>query len=170
MHATSPAPSSTPASRIAPLRARLPWLLLGGVAAALLELGFAIAYWLPHGVAPTRLMQGVAAWWIGRDAYSGGLASALFGVLLYCHMMIAVVAVYHAASLRYRALLQHPLRYGALYGAMMYVLILEFAVPQFGVHVAVSTDPVWRLACLAAFMLLVGCVSAWSAQRAQRAV
>lgn len=85
------------------------WLIAGGVIAALLELGFAIAWWAPHGVPATRVLQGVAAWWIGRDAFAGGVPTALLGTLLYCHMMIALVAGYAFAARRWRVLSQRPL-------------------------------------------------------------
>jgi hypothetical protein len=147
--------------------ASLGWLIAGGVLAAMLELGFAIAWWAPYDVPAARVLQGVAAWWIGRDAFAGGAMSALFGALLYCLVMIAVVALYALAARRWRGLLQRPLLCGAAYGAVMYVLVLEVAVPLFAAYPAGDKSLAWRLACLVAYMLLVGVTAALFAQRAE---
>ena len=144
----------------------LSWLIAGGVAAAMLELGFAIAWWAPQGVPATRVLQGVAAWWIGRDAFAGGTPAALFGGLLYCQMMIAVVALYAFAARHWRILLQRPLVFGPAYGAVMYVLLLEIAVPLLAASPAGDRSPIWRLACLVAYMGLVGVPAALFARRA----
>lgn len=142
------------------------WLVAGGVLAAMLELGFAIAWWAPYEVTAARVPQGVAAWWIGRDAFAGGAAAALLGVLLYCLAMIAVVALYAFAARRWRGLLRRPLLCGSSYGALMYVLVLEIAVPLFAVYPAGDRSLAWRLACLVAYMLLVGITAALFARRA----
>lgn len=142
------------------------WLVAGGVLAAMLELCFAIAWWAAYDVPATRVLQGVAAWWIGRDAFAGGAMSALLGALLYCQTMIAVVALYAFAARRWRGLLQRPLLCGAAYGAVMYVLVLEVAVPLFAAHPAGDRSLAWRLACLVAYMLLVGVTAALYARRA----
>jgi hypothetical protein len=143
------------------------WLIAGGVIAAMLELGFAIAWWAPYDVPATRVLQGVAAWWIGRDAFAGGASAALLGGLLYCQVMIAVVALYAFAARRWRSLLQRPLLCGAAYGAVMYVLVLEVAVPLFAAYPAGDRSLAWRLACLVAYMLLVGVTAALFARRAE---
>jgi hypothetical protein len=143
------------------------WLVAGGVLAAILELGFAIAWWAPYDMPAARVLQGVAAWWIGRDAFAGGAMSALLGALLYCQMMIAVVALYAFAARRWRDLLQRPLMCGAAYGAVMYVLVLEVAVPLFAAYPAGDRSLAWRLACLVAYMFLVGVTSALFARRAE---
>jgi hypothetical protein len=144
----------------------LSWLIAGGVLAAMLELGFAIAWWAPQGGSATRVLQSVAAWWIGRDAFAGGATSALLGVLLYCLLMIAVVALYALATRRWRVLLRRPLSCGAAYGAVMYVLVLEIAVPLLAAYPAGDRSLTWRLACLVAYMLLVGVTAALFARRA----
>lgn len=136
------------------------WLIAGGVLAAMLELGFAIAWWAPQGGSATRVLQSVAAWWIGRDAFAGGASTALLGGLLYCQMMIAVVALYAFAAQRWPLLLQRPLLCGSAYGAAMYVLALEVAVPLFAAYPAGDRSLAWRLACLVAYMLLVGVTAA----------
>jgi hypothetical protein len=146
--------------------ASLGWLVIGGMLAALLELGFAIAWWAPSGVPATRVLQGVAAWWIGRDAFASGAPAALLGGLLYCQMMIAVVLLYAFAARRWRSLLQRPLLCGSAYGAAMYVLVLEVAVPLFAVYPAGDRSLTWRLACLVAYMSLVGVSAALFTRRA----
>lgn len=146
---------------------KISWLVAGGVAAAVLELGFAIAWWAPHGVPAARVLQGVAAWWIGRDAFAGGVPAALLGGLLYCQMMIAVVAAYAGVARRWPVLRRWPLLCGSAYGAVMYGLVLEIAVPLFAAYPAGDRSLAWRAACLVAYMGLVGVTAALFARRAE---
>ena len=82
-----------------------------------------------RGVAPTRILQGVAAGLIGRGkALEGGIATALLGLAIHFCIAFVVVAIYHFAARRLHVLAERPLLMGVLYGlavwaAMSYVVL-----------------------------------------------
>lgn len=152
----NPNPLAHPLTRL-PVRHATPWLLLGGVTAACLDLSFAAIYWTTlHGSSPTRVLQSIASWVLGADAFAGGSQTAALGAALYTYLMCVLMALYHAAAARHPVLLRRPLACGALYGMGMYLLIFQLIVPNF---TATSPQPPpldWTLACLLAYAVLIG--------------
>lgn len=151
-------------SRGVAVRAR-PWLLLAAVAATVLDLGFAVVFWAVEGVPATRVLQSVATWLLGRDAYAGGIATAALGGVLYLALMWALAALYGGLSRTFPRLLRQPVRFGLIYGAVMYGLVFHILVPLFTAAGPASQRPDWILACIAAYMVLVGLPCAWAARR-----
>ena len=99
-------------------------ILLGGLVAGALDIIYAFIVYGPlsYGLTPERVLQSVAAGWIGRDASrAGGMETALLG--LGTHFMIATVmaAVYVLAAPNVRALTKRPLLWGFAYGLVLYV-------------------------------------------------
>lgn len=142
------------------------WILLGGLTVGAFDLLFAMTWWAPLGAPPIRITQSIAAWVIGRDAaFAGGAATAAFGAALHFYLMTAVVAIYHVASRSRPWLLAHPLRNGALYGALCFVLIHVIAVPMFSAAPPRRFLLDWNIACLLAHMVLVGVPTALFARR-----
>lgn len=133
-----------------------PWLLLGGYTVATFDMSFAIAWWAPHGVSATRILQTIAVWVLGPAAYAGGTASALLGAVLYGHLMWGVVAFYNWLGKRHPVLLRRPLPCGAAYGVLAYVFIFHFMGPLLSGQPADYSDVGWIAACVAVFMSLVG--------------
>jgi hypothetical protein len=152
----------------------LPWLLLGGLAAGTLDLLVATIYWSWDGLEPARslraILHAIAAWVIGREqAIAGGWATALGGALLHYGLMVAMVAGFHAASVRWPRLLQRPLQSGALYGAFLYVLMFVVLVPHFSaVQSQKALPPSWTLTCFLVYVLLVGIPCALVVRAARR--
>jgi hypothetical protein len=144
----------------------LPWLLLAAVAAAVLDLGFAVLFWAAEGVAPIRIPQSIAGWLLGRAAYQGGIATAVLGTLVYTALMWALALLYRGLSRAFPRLLRQPVRFGLAYGALMYGLVFHIAVPLFTAAGPSSQRPDWIVACAVAYMVLVGLPCAWAARRA----
>jgi len=71
---------------------------LGGLACGVLDITAALIVYGYLGAKPLRLLQGIAGGLLGPRTYSGGIATALLGLL--CHFVIAfsAAAVYVAAS------------------------------------------------------------------------
>ncbi|NZA26673.1 hypothetical protein H0E84_09770 [Luteimonas sp. SJ-92] len=130
-------------------------VLLCGIVAATLDLAVAIAFWAAEGMPAGRVLQAIAAWLLGPAAYSGGTATALFGVLLYTGLMCALAAGYRGLARRHGALLRRPLLGGALYGAAAYLAIFGLAVPVL-TSAPAFVRPDWTLVCLLAYMFLIG--------------
>lgn len=154
----------TTASRTRP--ALWAWVLLGGLAVGSADLLFAMAWWAPSGASPVRVLQSIAAWFVGRDtAIAGGATAALGGAVFYYALMTAIVAGYHAAARDRPVLRTQPLRHGALYGAVCFVLLHLIIVPLFSAAPPKRFPLDWNLACLLAHMLLIGIPAALMARR-----
>src|SRR5258708_40312237 len=89
-------------------------ILRPGLVAGVLDITAAILVYA-HVTHVVPLLQGIASGILGRDAFTGGLATAALGLL--CHFWIATsaAAVYYVASRRPPLLLQHAAIPGAAY-------------------------------------------------------
>src|SRR3546814_10514096 len=76
---SSPTLHSVMRDRVRPL----PRLLLGGYTVATLDMLCAMAYWAPHEVPASRVLQSISAWFLGPAAFSGGIATAALGAFIY---------------------------------------------------------------------------------------
>lgn len=85
-------------------------------------------YWL-RGVAPIRVVQGVATGLFGRASFQGGLRTALIGLALHFFIATVVVCVYYAASLKLAVLRRAPVMMGAVYGLAVYALMNAVVLP-----------------------------------------
>ena len=82
------------------------------------------------GLPPVRLLQGIAAGLLGREAaLAGGLATAALG--LACHFTVALGAAttYVLASRRIGFLVWRPVPAGILYGIAVYFFMQRVVVP-----------------------------------------
>jgi hypothetical protein len=80
------------------------------------------------GVPAERILQGVAAGLVGRDAArAGGWATAALGAVLLVAICAAIVAVYVAASRRLPPLVERWWLWGPVHGAAAFV-VLQFGV------------------------------------------
>lgn len=136
------------------------WIPALGIAAGAADLAFAVAWWAPQGVAPIRIPQAIAAWVLGDPvARAGGLATAVFGTLLYLSLVSLMVAGYLALARRLRSLVAHPLACGAAYGTAMYLLLFELVQRVVPLWTGQPQPPLpfaWIVACVFAYVLLIG--------------
>jgi hypothetical protein len=144
---------------------------LGGLAAGTLDLIYICSLYASKGVGPVRILQSIAAGWLGGDAaVAGGSASALLGLLSHFGIALAMAYVYYAVSRRWKILVERPLRYGALYGLLLYAVMTYVVVPLSAA--GGPQAPAWQwinLAHIAAHVLLVGVPCALAARLALRA-
>ena len=111
---------------------RSPWgpLLLGGLVVGTLDILFAILYWrFAAGTPASRIFQSVAAGLLGAASFAGGAASAWLGAALHYFIATSIVAVYYVAARRIAALTANPIRYGAAYGLVAYVVMNYVVIP-----------------------------------------
>jgi hypothetical protein len=112
---------------------RIFWgILLGGLIAGALDIIYAFIVYGPlsYGLAPQRVLQSVAAGWIGRDAsQAGGWSTAMLG--LGTHFLIATVmaAIYAFAAQSFSALVRNPILWGVIYGLILYGAMNYVVVP-----------------------------------------
>ncbi len=106
-------------------------ILVGGLLAAILDILDPITFfYLRNGLAPIRILQSIASGMLGRAAFSGGLRTALIGLVL--HLLIALVwaNVFVMAARSLPFLTQHPVRSGLLYGTLIYIVMNYVILPH----------------------------------------
>jgi uncharacterized membrane protein YagU involved in acid resistance len=108
----------------------VPAILLAGFACGVLDITAAfIVYGSMFHVGPIRILHNVASGLLGRNAYTGGLATAAVGLL--CHFAIAFGAatVFFFLSRAFPFLLSQAALWGALYGIAVYYFMNRIVVP-----------------------------------------
>src|SRR5258708_7917836 len=104
-------------------------LLWAGFACGVLDITAALVVYGFFGLKPMRLLQGIASGLLGPKAFSGGLATAVLGVL--CHFLIAfgAAAVYLVVSRALGFLIEHAVVSGVLYGLAVYFFLNRIVLP-----------------------------------------
>ena len=149
---------------------RSPWatVLLGGLVMGTLDLLFACGFWgALRGVPPERILQSIAAGVQGKAAFDGGVDSAMLGAI--CHYFIATMMVlaYYLASGWLRPLIEHPLRYGAAYGLVLYGVMTYIVVPLSNAPQPTKVYLPWMLASIIMHAVF-GVICAGFARRARQ--
>src|SRR5262245_23045261 len=124
---------------------RRPWafVLAGGLLAGALDITYAWLFWaIKAGVTPPRIFRSVAAGWLGPSAVRGGAATAALGLATHFFIAITVSAVYYVLARRIGVLWRRPWSMGALYGALVYV-VMNYVVVPLSAAPKGSTDPLW---------------------------
>lgn len=149
---------------------RLPWrqVLAGGLVLGTLDLLFACTFWgVLRDVAPERILQSIAAGVQGTAAFGGGAASAALGLLCHYFIAITMVLAYAIASRRKRVLVMRPVRYGLLYGLLLYVVMNHVVVPLSNAPQPTKIYLPWIVASIIMHAVL-GVICAWAARSAHR--
>jgi hypothetical protein len=145
-------------------------VLTGMLVVAVLDILEPIIFYGFRGVPPMRIFQSVASGLLGRDAYAGGVPSALLGAALHLFIASVVVLVYWLASRRFAVLTERPLVCGVLYGLGVYVVMTFGVIPlsAIGGGVRIPVLPA-LLNGIFAHVTCVGPPSALAARAALRA-
>jgi hypothetical protein len=144
------------------------WIALGGLACGTLDLLFACTFWgALRDVAPARILQSIGAGVQGKAAFEGGAGSATLGAA--CHYFIAtmMVSAYYLASSRMRVLIEHPVRYGLLYGLVLYGVMTYVVVPLSNAPQPTKVYLPWMVASIIMHAVF-GVICAWFARKARQ--
>ena len=110
-----------------------------------------------RGIAPQRAFQAIAAGLLGRPAaFAGGAATTALGVGLLVSICAVITAIYLVASRRLIRLRRYPWRWGAAYGAVVFLVMNFVVVPLSRAAPAGPRQPLLLANCLAACILCVG--------------
>ena len=109
----------------APLRV----ILWGTLIAGALDICAAMLSVQLRGIPAIQAVKGVAAGWLGREAFRGGLPVIALGFLSHFLIMSVVVLVFYFASRSLPALTKHWIPAGIAYGAAVYVVMSFIVVP-----------------------------------------
>jgi hypothetical protein len=104
-------------------------IVAAGLLCGVLDISAAFLTWIPQGVYPARLLQGIASGALGRDSFDGGLATAALGLSI--HFLIAFIAatVFYGASRKLTFLTERPLVFGPPYGVAVYLVMYWIVMP-----------------------------------------
>ena len=151
-----------------PSRPRLAPLVIGALLVGLFDITFACTYWyLQRDVPPIRVFQSVAAGLLGRDSFTGGVATAVLGGVLHWFIASGVVTTYFLASGRIPALIRRPVLFGALYGIAVYFVMTHVVVALSAAPPSKSWTWMWFVCSLIVHAFLIGVPSALAARAAR---
>jgi hypothetical protein len=104
-------------------------ILLGGLITGALDITAAFLLAGSFGVGPVRVLHGIAEALIGPSSHQGGAPTAALGLLMHFSIATFWTAVFYALSRRVPALVERPLVFGPLYGALVFILMYRVAIP-----------------------------------------
>ena len=147
-------------------------VVAGGLAAGLIDIAFACAFWaITAGVRPGRIFQSVAAGLLGRQAAAaGGTATAVLGLALHFVIALTVAVVYFWAARYAEALWRRPWTFGSLYGVAVFGVMHYIVVPlsAAGGGVIAPFDLLWDGSSLVVHAFGIGVPVALAARAALR--
>jgi hypothetical protein len=104
-------------------------ILLGGLAAGILDISDAILFTWFRGGSAARMLQGIASGLLGPGSFQGGPATAMLGLALHFVIATGAAAVFVLASRRAPALLERPFVWGPIYGLVVYSVMRFIILP-----------------------------------------
>jgi len=104
-------------------------ILVGGLVAGVLDIADAIVFHGVRGVAPIRILQAIASGLLGRDAFAGGVSTALLGLTLHFVIALGAATVYGLASRRWTLLVDRPWLAGPVFGLGVYAVMQYVVLP-----------------------------------------
>jgi uncharacterized membrane protein YagU involved in acid resistance len=109
-------------------------ILWGGLIAGILDISSAFVLWGVKGVAPTRVLQGIASAFHGPSSFQGGLTTASAGLAAHFLIAFTAAAVFSLAAVRLPALAEFPFVAGPLYGIGVWMVMYLLVLPLSGMH------------------------------------
>ena len=145
-----------PRSALPSPRTLLLYVLAAGVVAGSLDIVYATGFWGLKGVPAQRIGQSIAAGLLGKDAFAGGNGTAALGLFLHYLIATFMAAAYALVARRWPALIARPVRYGLLYGLLLYALMTYVVVPLSAAPGGGAANTLWIVCSIVAHAVLVG--------------
>jgi uncharacterized membrane protein YagU involved in acid resistance len=132
-------------------------ILLACLIAGTLDISYAIITWGPifGKVTATRLLQGIASTVLGKSALTGGMATALVGLLMHYCISLAWCTVYFLIFPYVPALARNKWVSGMAYGIFVWLMMTILIVPLV-TGKAYHFDTIPFLKSIAPMVLLLG--------------
>jgi hypothetical protein len=112
----------------------VPAILNAGALAGALDLAAAcVQAWL-RGRTPLRVLQGIAAGWLGRESFAHGVWSGALGFVTHFSIATAWAALYWFASRALPPMVRHPWWSGAAFALVVYTMMYEVVIPLSAIH------------------------------------
>ena len=131
-------------------------ILVAGLVAGTLDILYVIIFYGWRGVSAARVVQGVAAGLIGREAaIKGGAPTVALGLAIHFAIALTVAASFYGLSRRFTVLVKHPLPSGVVFGIAVW-LVMTLAVLPLTAVAPKSFPPAGWLPVLLAHIFCVG--------------
>jgi hypothetical protein len=142
------------------------WKVIAGATLLVgtLDISDAFIFYGLRGVAPTRILQGIASGVLGRGAFAMGHRSALLGLFFHFFIAFSATTVFLLAS-RKLPLARRPLLYGALFGIALYCIMNYIVLPLSKIGLRPTPPLVPFINGVAALVFCIGIPLAFIARR-----
>lgn len=151
------------------MRQSRPWgttLVATALIAGTLDIVYAIAFsYFRSGTSPLRLLQSVAYGALGREAYSGGVATAALGLGFHFLIAFTITAIFFVAASQYPSLTRRPLITGSLFGIVVYLVMNFVVLPLSRIGPRPLPAAIVMVTGVLVHMFLIGVPIAWGARR-----
>jgi hypothetical protein len=104
-------------------------ILLGTLAVGTLDLADALIFFGLRGVQPIRICQSIASGLLGRASFSGGMKTALLGLVLHYFIAFLIVTTCVVLSRWIPLLRTQPIPAGMAYGIGAYLVMNLIVLP-----------------------------------------
>ena len=91
-----------------------------GLICGVMDITAAFITWAPKGIMPIRILQSVAAGWLGRASLNGGYATAALGLATHFFISYSWATAYYVVSRKVVFLTERPWVAGPMYGVLVY--------------------------------------------------
>lgn len=116
-------------------------IVTGGAIAGTIDILYATLFlWAYRGATPERVLQSVAGGVLGKSTFDGGAATAALGLALHFAIATTWAALFVVAARRVRALTDHAVPAGLLYGLGVYAFMNYVVLPLCALHAHAPTD------------------------------
>ena len=107
----------------------LPAIFCAGLTCGVMDISAAFITWWPKGVAPSRILKGIASGLLGPEAYNGGAGIAALGLAFHFLIAFSAATVFYFASRRLPFLTLRPVLSGISYGVAVYLVMYWIVMP-----------------------------------------
>jgi len=140
-------------------------ILAGGITAGALDLLYAfVLVTLDHGPL-IRVLHAIASGALGERAYTGGVPTAILGVMLHFGITVGAAAVYFLIARGLTFVRRHPWICGAIFGALVYPFMNFIVMPLSAVPFEITYTPAVIVQGLMSHAVFVGLPIAFFLQR-----
>ncbi len=109
-------------------------ILAAGTLCGAMDISAAFVTWMPRGISPQIILQGIASGLLGPSAFQGGTATAALGLILHFFIAFTWATLFYLASRALPTLTHRPFLFGPLYGIFVYLIMYWVVQPLSRFH------------------------------------
>ncbi|MDT8067743.1 MAG: hypothetical protein ROO76_06200 [Terriglobia bacterium] len=109
-------------------------IVAAGTLCGCMDISAAFVTWMPRGVSPRIILQGIASALLGPSAFHEGTPTMALGLFLHFFIAFSWATVFYLASRSFPVLTRRPLLFGPLYGILVYLVMYWVVMPLSRFH------------------------------------